>query len=261
MPPIVATLGSVLLASVPAEIVNFAAKQEMEKDRKMMENIIDREEEVRRSLEKPFPLNLVMPPSADDIASALRETEERRQKDFILTPENVAADLVADVIKWLSYGVLTADFSGRMTYNDLPLFPGLESAWYGVIAALSAQIYADVFSAVFGFGGELKRKKVLSRGAFNWVTIYFQETISAAVLFGVYEFVQIPATAIVSAVLSGAADNCSGSQDYNLCMEAYLVNNTPGASPEAQLRSLVATLVSLWNKFSPDNFDVMEPFV
>ena len=261
LPPSFATLAAVLLAAVPAEIVNVLGRQRIEKDRRMLEFIIDQEEETRKSLEKPFPLNLIFPLQAEELAEELRKKRERTmQPDSSLMNEGLWVEIISDLIKWLSYGVLSTDFQGMMTYNGLPLFPGLESAWYGVIAGLCAQIYADTFSTVFGFGGQTKRQEVLSRSLLKWVATYLLEAVSAGVLFGVYEFAQIPATAVVSAVLSGAADNCSGSQDFNLCMETYLVYNPPGASPEAQLRSLVTTIVSLLNKYSPDSFYPIDAF-
>jgi hypothetical protein len=62
---------------------------------------------------------------------------------------------------------------------------------------------------------------------------------------------QIPATASISAFLSGGAEACYGSQEFDLCLQAFVSQNPPGASPEGQLRSLVTTMVSRWNQVFP----------
>ncbi|KAL7572084.1 hypothetical protein ACA910_001728 [Epithemia clementina (nom. ined.)] len=264
LPPGLATLGSFLLAVVPAEMVNIVARRRIEKDRIMLERILEREEETRRELELPFPLNLVYPLPPEVLAAAvrhkMREEEKKILQNLPVVRESLGVEVVEDLIKWLGYGVLSTDFAGSLMYDGLPLFPGVESAVFGIIAGLSAQVYADVFSAFFGLGGELRQEEVLSRSPVKWFAIYFLEIVSAAVLFGVYEFAQIPAKAVVSAVLSGGADSCSGSQDYDLCLETYLAYNPPGASPEAQLRSLTTTVASLLNKYTPDSFDAMSAF-
>lgn len=254
VPQLAVTVGSVLLASVPAEIVNVAARRRIEKD--------IREQNQLKSSFSVNPLQSIEGKKAENSffnavapSTGMIEKEQKFVLDEKKTDkanwETMWIDVVSDLIKWLGYGVLKADFSGLLTNADgLPYFPGLESAWFGVLAALSAQLYADVFFSAFAFGGESKREEILSRNLVQWTTAYLQEAQSAAVLFGVYDLVQIPAKALVSAILSGGADGCYGSIDYDLCLESYLVNNPPQASPEAQFRSLATTLVSLWNRLT-----------
>ena len=257
-PSLIAVTGAVLLAAIPAEFVSFAARKKLEKQLSKLETELLEEEEIRKSLEKPFPLNLIFPVSAEEIERQLivqRATAVKSERsDF--AQGAVLVDILADLIKWLGYNVLRNDFGGRLSYNGLPLFPGVESAVFGVIAGLSARVYADWFFAVFGFGGEAKQEEVRSRTIFQWFSKYSQEGLSAAALFGVYEFAQIPAKAIISAILSRGAENCYGSQDYNLCVEAFLMSNPPGATPEAQFQALVVTLASSWQsllaQFFPD---------
>ena len=91
-----------------------------------------------------------------------------------------------------------------------------------------------------------------ARTLVSWATTYFYEAAYAGIFFGIYEFAQIPAKVAVTAFLSGGAEACYGSQDFDVCLRAFESQNPPGASPEAQLRSLITTLVSLWNRYTPD---------
>lgn len=245
--PILATLGSVAFAAVPAELVKVASQKsrnkKLEEDRLFEQLLQEKQQKKQRKAILFFRENMLPSPA---IVNEVQELIEKNQKD---QKESLVVEVVSDIIKWLGYSALCADLAGQLRYNGLPLFPGLESAAFGVIATLSAQLYGDILYAYCGFGGQEQNDLVRSRTLLTWVVIYFSEAFYAAIFFGVYEFAQIPATAAISAFLSGGAEACNGSEEFDLCLQAFVSQNPPGASPEGQLRSLVTTLVSLWNQF------------
>jgi hypothetical protein len=168
--------------------------------------------------------------------------------------DSLAVEIVSDLIKWLGFTVLCADLGGRIVMSDgRHLFPGLESAAFGATASLSAQIYSDILYAYFGFGGVEKQRQVRSRTIQTWLAAYANETISGATLFGVYDIIKIPSKAFISAFLSGGVEGCIGSQEFELCVQSYILSNPPAATPEAELRSLITALVSVVNQLVPWN--------
>lgn len=216
---------SVLFATVPYELVKIGSKRSamMQEENKLMDQLlVEQQAQNKRQVTSVDPATL----------TSIRE--ELDNISFV--------DVFGDIVKWLSWDVLYTDLSGHIL-----AMPGLESAAFGVLAALAAQVYVDLLHGFFGFGGERKQQQVRKRSRSDWSAIYFKECLSAAVLFGVYDAAQIPIKAVVSALLSGGVEGCSGSADYNMCIEAFLVDNPPAATPEAQFRALVTSLVSLWN--------------
>ena len=134
-----------------------------------------------------------------------------------------AVEVFSDVTKWLEYSVLRSEFKGTfnmflsnevteasssatttttaystlfemsstmmMTMNNV-----VESAMFGIFAATSAQLYADLLYGWFGFGGPLKRNMVRTRSVQDWSKRYITVGISSATLFGIYEAAQRPVT-------------------------------------------------------------------
>jgi len=244
----------------------------------LLQVMLTKEEETRKLI-KPFPFNLFSPTTPQLLIQeqqALQELEGIRRVRTTADPDEdmkgiVLVDTITDLIKWLGYRVIGTQFSGQlimfsseasMTIGGISShaegddilfmqqFLPLESAVFGVAAALSAQLYADLFVAIFAFGGATKQEEIQSRSMSEWIATYFQVAVSAAALFGVYELAQLPAKALISAIVSGGAENCYGSQDYHLCLETYLVNNPPDPSPEAQIRSFITSVVSIWNRMT-----------
>ena len=255
VPSVLATTVGVLFAAIPAEIVKVAGRKSQQRraaEDELFDFLLKKEQQNKQQLSKFsfFPMKQAATPTTEILDEWQKSFEEKTRKQ----EESLLVDIASDIIKWLGYSVLCADLSGQLTYNGLPLFPGVESALFGIIASLSAQVYADILYSYFGFGGEEKQQKIRSRTLFAWASTYISEAVYAGIFFGIYEFAQIPAKAAVSAFLSGGADACYGSQDFDVCLQAFESQNPPGASPEAQLRSLVTTLVSLWNRYTPDNF-------
>ena len=77
----------------------------------------------------------------------------------------------------------------------------------------------------------------------EWITQYASASISGAVLFGVYEQSQGPASRWIQGTLAGGVDGCIGSDSFKTCFDTYIQDNAPGPSPEAQARALFTNLV------------------
>ena len=119
-----------------------------------------------------------------------------------------------------------------------------ESKYNRLLAALSSQLYTDVLYLYSDFGSPIKREKTLNRSLEGWTSIYATKCLSSATLFGTYEAVRGPTSRAFRQLLSGGTGGCAGSEDYDLCLETYLVDNPPTATFEADFR---ATSVSIMN--------------
>jgi hypothetical protein len=267
IPPAVATIVAVVFAAIPAEVVKItSAKQtvkRMQEERLLWQLLREEEEEAnrrRRLRDPPFSFfdGLNKNQMGNTKQQPLQETTLMELDMDVLSTTNVndslAVEIVSDLIKWLGFTVLCADLGGRIVMSDgRHLFPGLESAAFGATASLSAQIYSDILYAYFGFGGVEKQRQVRSRTIQTWLAAYANETISGATLFGVYDIIKIPSKAFISAFLSGGVEGCIGSQEFELCVQSYILSNPPAATPEAELRSLITALVSVVNQLVPWN--------
>jgi hypothetical protein len=276
VPPFVATIASVLFATIPYEIVKFGARQrekisdENEALQKLLEESLGknkRKKSRKFPIMSPIRLPLVSPvssnpslPGSSTSKESLRlsvDLESLKPVEDGKTSNVDLVDFFSDITKWLEYDILKNDFSGRLMVDGLPLFPGIEGALFGAVSSLSAQLYADILYVYFGFGPQEIQAKVKARTADEWSAIYLSRIIVGATLFGVYEAVQIPLTSFISALLSGGVNGCIESQDYNMCIETYLAGNPPEeASPEAQLRALLITIVSTLYRFFPGLVDL-----
>ena len=106
------------------------------------------------------------------------------------------------------------------------LSSGWESAIFGLLAALSSQLYTDVLYLYSDFGSPMKRDQTLNRNIEGWASLYATKCLSAATLFGVYEAVRAPTSRLVGQLVSGGVGGCVGSKDYDLCIETYLIDNS-----------------------------------
>jgi len=152
-------------------------------------------------------------------------------------------EIFADVTKWLEYNVLRTEFGETMAMGENMLGPTSTGAVFGVFAALSTQLYADVLYGYFRYGPESRYTEVQSRTELDWFSIYALRAVSSAVLFGVYESCQGPVTQWIQGTLAGGIDGCVGSNNFDMCMQTYIDDNAPGASPEAQARALATNLL------------------
>ena len=174
-------------------------------------------------------------------------------------------EIFADVVKWLQFDVLYTDFGNGQLLGSATIFRsfvaesmlsqeqyislliGSECAIFGIITALTSQIYSDVLYKYFKLGAVAKQESIQSRSALDWFTIYFSKIIYCAVLFGTYGALKDPTESIVMAVGSGGLDNCYGSMNYQYCVDTFVTNNPVGPTPEAQFRALVTAAISFWN--------------
>lgn len=254
--PFLASLAATALAIVPYSFVKVGARRrelEQQEARLMDQLLAEEQERNRRSLIPMGQLNMVfggeiMPwnqpmssPVAVDPKLLTPITDEKPKLDMVET--------FADVAKWLAFDVLRSDFGGHLMWQGQVLFPGVESAVIGLVTGLTTQVYSDVLYANFGLGGDDKRNQIRSRTVRETTAAYLSKMIYCAVLFGVYDTVKIPAKFAVAALSSGGIDACVGSNNYSSCVATFVTNNPLGASPEAELRSLVTAMVSLWNNY------------
>lgn len=250
VPAFVATIASVVFAAIPAEVVKVTSTKKAIKkiqEEKLLQELL--EEEKNRKADLSSALFRRFDTEKKDTTTTTIEIDVLNEQN---TDDSLVVEIVSDIIKWLGYAVLCSDLGGRIMIDGRPPFPGIESAAFGATAALSAQVYSDILYAYFGFGGVEKQKQVRSRNIFQWLSSYTNEAVSGATLFGVYDIMQIPSRAAISAFLSGGVEGCVGSQDVNTCLQSYAAANPPAASPEAELRSLITALVSLWNQLPFD---------
>ena len=141
-------------------------------------------------------------------------------------------DTVADLIKWLEYDVLVADYAD-FSYDFLPQaqvesLSGVTSGFFGAVAALSSQIYRDATLSA-GYGTDAARAELAARDARAWVITYARTVASSAVLFGGYETLRKPLTTSALAYFSGGAEACIGSSQYDACVDVYLLDAVPSA--------------------------------
>jgi hypothetical protein len=271
VPPFVATIASVLFATIPYEIVKFGSRQRQKiaDENEALQSLLDESLEKKKDGKFRYP-PIRLPPIRLPLgqpASLLVESGFKEAPRLSVDLESLKpiedgkssfdlVDFFSDITKWLEYDILQNDFSGRLQLDGMPLFPGIEGALFGSLASLSAQIYADILYVYFGFGPEEIQAKVKARTADEWSAIYVSRIVVGATLFGVYEAVQIPLTSFISALLSGGVSGCVESQDYNMCIETYLAGNPPEeASPEAQVRALLITIVSTLYRYVPGLVD------
>lgn len=274
VPPFVATIASVLFATIPYEIVKFGSRQrqKMSEENEALQKLLEESKRKEQKKKGKFyisptirlpvgsPVSKSSLPGSSSSKESLRLSVDLQSLKPVEDGKTANVDLVdffSDITKWLEYDILQNDFSGRLMMDGLSLSPGIEGALFGSLASLSAQLYADILYVYFGFGPEEIQAKVKARTADEWSAIYLSRIIVGATLFGVYEAVQIPLTSSIAALLSGGVNGCIESQDYNMCIETYLAGNPPEeASPEAQLRALLITIVSALYRFIPGLADL-----
>jgi len=160
-------------------------------------------------------------------------------------------EIFADVTKWLEYNVLCAEFGETIALGEgLELGTTGSGAVLGMAAAVSTQLYADVLYGYFRYGPESRYAEVRSRTNLDWFSVYALRAVSSFVLFGVYEFSQGPVTRMIQGTLAGGVDGCIGSDNFDACMQTYINDNAPGASPEAQARALVTNLLMVGQRIT-----------
>ncbi len=277
IPIFFASLASILIATLPYEAVKLTSqkrKKEME-EQQLLEMLLEEEERRRRDMNiidlgsnKIFefiqqlnvrqPGNVGMEESTDDTQSNSRINLEQQQQQQHqqqlggnVVPGLDYVELFADITKWLEYDVLISNYRGILAMpTGQMLSTSEESAIFGLLAAFSSQLYTDVLYLYSDFGNPLKREKTINRSLEGWASIYATKCLSTATLFGVYEGVRAPISRLLSQVLSGGVGGCVGSDDFDLCMETYLIDNPPSASLQADIRASVVAAMNSLDSFS-----------
>lgn len=238
VPVFFASLASVLLATLPYEAIKLSTRKRMKAlEEEVLLSMLE-EEEAKRQADMSvidrlsnsvggFIQQLYVTPNFDE--GDMDEDEE--ELDLATTDQNPIlldyVELFADITKWLEYDVLINNYRGVLALpNGMLLSSGWESAIFGLLAALSSQLYTDVLYLYSDFGSPMKRDQTLNRSIEGWASVYATKCLSAATLFGVYEAVRAPTSRLVSRLVSGGVGGCVGSKDYDLCMETYLIDNS-----------------------------------
>ena len=276
IPIIFASLASVLIATVPYEAVKISSqsrRNEVEKQAELLEMLLKEEEDRRKNFGMKRKLDIggasyimdILSNNAFDFIQRLNVrpsmdtfVEEDVDEVVEIIPEKSKqlpvvdyVELFADITKWLEYDVLITNYRGILSMpNGEMLSAGWESAIFGLLAALSSQLYQDVLYLYSDFGNPMKREMTLNRSPEGWASIYATKTLSAATLFGVYEGVRGPTSRLLSQIISGGIGGCIGSKDYEICMETYLINNPPAASLQAEFRASVVSVMNSLDSFS-----------
>jgi hypothetical protein len=276
IPIIFASLASVLIATVPYEAVKISSqsrRNEVEKQAELLEMLLKEEEDRRKNFGMKRKLDiggasyimdilsnnafdfiqrLNVRPSMDDfVEEDIDEVVETIPERNEQLPVVDYVELFADITKWLEYDVLITNYRGILSMpNGEMLSAGWESAIFGLLAALSSQLYQDVLYLYSDFGNPMKREMTLNRSPEGWASIYATKTLSAATLFGVYEGVRGPTSRLLSQLISGGIGGCLGSKDYDMCMETYLIDNPSAASLQAEFRASVVAVMNSLDSFS-----------
>lgn len=275
IPIFFASLASVLIATVPYEAVKISSqnrRNEVEKQQVLLEMLLEEEENRRKNfglrrkldiggasyiMDKlsnnifDFIQRLNVRPSMDDfVENDIDEVEiSPARNEQILALDYV--ELFADITKWLEYDVLITNYRGILSLpNGELLSTGWESSIFGLLAALSSQLYTDVLYLYSDFGNPMKREMTLNRSLEGWASIYATKCLSAATLFGVYEAVRGPTSHLLSQLISGGIGGCIGSNDFDMCMQTYLIDNPPAASLQAEFRASIVSVLSSLDSFS-----------
>lgn len=241
VPIFAASLVSVLIATVPYEAVKLVSKKQRAALKKeILLDMLLEEEEKRRKEQSVVDkvsngvfdfiqqLNVRSDSFGDDDEFDEFDIEEEPQPDI---PGLDYIELFADVTKWLEYDVLVNSYRGVLALpNGQMLGSSLESAVFGILAALSSQLYTDVLYLYSDFGDPEKRETTLNRSARGWTKVYVTKCVSSATLFGVYELAREPTSRLLSRLVSGGIGGCAGSDDYDLCLETFLYDNPPSDS-------------------------------
>lgn len=175
---------------------------------------------------------LTTSPSRVDVSTL--EEVTKAEIDFV--------EMFTDIARWLEYNVLMTEFVTKLSWEGTMLEPGITGALFGALSALSARLYADGLYGIFRCGPTTKQEEVRTRQVVDWVTYYATTALSAATLFGVYEYSQRPISRWIQGILAGGFDGCLGSDSFEACFDTYIAANAPGPSPEAQARALISNL-------------------
>jgi hypothetical protein len=238
VPEIIASIASVLVATIPYELVKLGPKR-----REQLKAADDLRMEALLQSQK----NKKMGNSYRLKSSQISNEETMAKPESLLD----IPDIFADIIRWLEYDVLKSDFGNTLVDpSGYLLSPGVEGAIFGFLAGLSSQLYLDTVRTYTDYGPEEKRIEARTRSFSGWISLYSTTCLSTAALFGVYETCKKPISLYVAGVLSGGFDGCLGSSNVKACLDAYVNNNPPEPTLGAQVRAFITVLVSFWDRLT-----------
>jgi hypothetical protein len=236
LPPVLASVGSLVVATASSQLVKLGArrKDRLLEEEQLLQKLLEEEQEKERKRE---PLKFLL--------KGFNKEADMSPKDLVPVVEVKLdfIDIFSDVTRWLEYGILKADYQDTLLYNGVVVNTVVSGAFFGLLAAVSSQLYADILYGYFRKGPEYKQIEVRSRKIIDWATVYVSTSISAAALFGIYELSKRPVSRYIQGMLAGGVEGCVGSKSFDCCLKTYIDANAPGASPEAQLRALYTNLV------------------
>jgi len=281
---------SVIVATIPSQLVKLSARQKEQRAKEdlymealLQEEKLRKEKErlrrrnplafVQQQLERTSKSTSASPPSGRSITTSESNVPQvssvpvmTKAADMNVIPGAANqvdfVEIFGDITKWLEYEVLINELGGTLVWNNAPLFTGYESAIFGFLASLSSQLYSDIIYRYFDTGLEYNREASRSRGAKDTAILYFVRCLSSATLFGVYESVRSPISNFLTNLLSGGVDSCLGSDNFNLCLETYFVDNAPDASFEGEARAFFVAAMNLVERvFEGGSFEKSEEFL
>uniref|UniRef100_A0A7S4MM38 Uncharacterized protein n=1 Tax=Odontella aurita TaxID=265563 RepID=A0A7S4MM38_9STRA len=254
IPLFTASLASAALATLPYELIKITSRQRAQRAKE--DNLLNQllQEEEARKKSRPFGRNdfggtiprAAQPTESESTSGRTNSAPESAPVQINDSERTLdVVEFFADVVKWLEYTVLVQKFSGEFTFMGQQIDPGVESAIFGGLAALSSQLYADNIYIYTDLGRGRAAREARDRDLEGWANLYSTKCIGAATLFGVYASVKLPIGTFIQSLLTGGVDGCLGSDDFDRCAESYVEFNPPAASAEAQFRALADSAVNL----------------
>lgn len=250
--PFVATIGSVLVASIPYELVKLTERlrQKRRTENELMNELL-REERARPRRGN----GLMVAPRSATVKATTQSVDVTTLTPAAASTAFDAPELITDIIKWLEYDVLKSKFGGVLLYwNGVPLPSGIESGVFGFMAALSSQLYLDALYQNTNLGPDEKSVEARRRSSGDLLTLYATRCFGTAALFATYESFKLPVKLAITGLISGGYEACVGSEYFDLCVETFeeqspsLAAVVDGASIQAEFRALIVAYVSLFQR-------------
>ena len=257
--PVLSIIGSVLLASIPYELVKYEDRlqQTIKAEDDLLGELLreEREKGGERSFDlkkNPFKNLFTSGKSTADQVDNFDVANLQPATNFASILD--IPELLTDVIKWLEYDVLKSQFGGMLlSLNGVPLSSGAESAVFGFMAGLSSQLYQDALYQNTDLGPEEKAVEARTRNNAKLLAMYATTCFSTAALFCTYESVKVPAKLFLSGLISGGYAGCAGSEYFDLCVDSFEWSSPAivpdAASIQAEFRGLVVILFSLFQSW------------
>lgn len=274
VPESVAKYSSVFIAAIPSQLFKITSRilQQKRAKEEMPSSSLLRDEQERKpnskstlrkknDNEEAFDLNETVPvainaATAEVIASSAATTVATESTVAVAVTAVDFVEVFADVTRWLEYDVLKTEY-GETALSELwrvennleainPLQAAITFGLLGSLAAVSSRWYADVLYGRFCYGPIEKQREVRFRKNAEWFSMYLSTAASASVLFGCYEFFQLPVGRYIQGTLSGGVEGCVGSSRFDACLQTFIDTNSPGPTAAAQLRALITNLYGVY---------------